>query len=59
MSGDKTANKICRTRTVRESGGSSVVTIPPPMLEFTEFSEGQEVTLSAPVAGDEIIIQIE
>jgi len=57
MSSKQTGDKICRTRTIRQSGGSTVVTIPPELLEFTQFEDGDTVSLSAAFDGDEITIQ--
>lgn len=50
-------DKIRRTRQLRQSGGSTVVTIPPEFIEFTEFEQGDDVDLVADLDGDELVIR--
>lgn len=47
---------VTRIRELRRSGGSAVVTVPPEMIEFTEFEEGQDVELTAEIGNDEIVV---
>jgi len=54
---NKMEDKICRTRQIRQSGGSTVVTIPPEFIEFAEFEQGDDVDLVADLDGDELIIR--
>lgn len=54
---DGVAKKIERKRPIRSGGGSSVITIPPIVFEFTEFGKDDEVELEADIGGDEIILR--
>jgi len=53
---DTDADKICWTRTVRESGGSVVVTIPPELLTASDLELGEPVTLSVGLSDDALTI---
>lgn len=54
---DTTKNKIRRTRQLRQSGGSTVLTIPPEFIEFTAFEQGDDANLVADFDGDELVIR--
>ncbi|WP_226043442.1 hypothetical protein [Natrinema sp. DC36] len=55
---NEAADKICRERPIRSGGGgTSVITIPPIIFEFTEFGEEDEIELEADIGGDEIVLR--
>ncbi len=54
---DTIEDEIRRTRQLRQSGGSTVVTIPPEFIEFTEFKQGDDVDLVADLNGNELTIR--
>lgn len=60
MSQKTTEDKITisRVRSIRRSGDSAVVTIPPTFLEVTKFKEGDDVELIADVGSDELTIRL-
>lgn len=51
---DRENKKIRGTRTLRESGSSSVVTIPNEIIQAVGFENGDDIELEADMFGDEI-----
>jgi len=45
------------SRALRKSGGSTVVSLPPEMLQSVGFGEGDELLIEADWGGDEIRLQ--
>lgn len=46
-----------RTRRLRESGGSKVLTIPPEVAELAAFTPGDELELEVAIGDQEIVIR--
>lgn len=55
---DQDSQTITAIRQLRKSGGSTVVTIPPEMLDLTELEAGDGAELKAEFFGDEIRLRI-
>lgn len=55
---DKDDKEVSARRKLRESGGSTVVTIPPEMLDLIDIEPGDQVELQAEMFGDEIRLRI-
>lgn len=51
---DRENQMIRGTRTLRESGSSSVVTIPNEIIQAVGFENGDDIELEADMFGDEI-----
>jgi len=54
--GDK--QEVRAKRALRRSGGSTVVTIPPEMVDLLDIELGDDVELEAEMFGDEIRLRI-
>lgn len=51
-------NRLEATRTLRSSGDSIVISIPPQLLEAAGLSEGDQVEIAAKMNGDEISFRL-
>ena len=54
---DPDTNTFKGTRTIRESGGSAVLTLPPPVLDATRLGPGDDVRLTCDVDAGTICIK--
>lgn len=55
---DKEDKEVRARRKLRKSGGSTVVTIPPEMLDLLDFELGDNVELEAEIFGDEMRLRV-
>lgn len=57
VSFDREEGKMRATRTVRESGNSVIVTIPPQILEGANFEVGDDVEISVDIESGDITVR--
>jgi len=53
---DREEGKMRATRTLRQSGGSIVLTMPRELLDNVGFEDGDELVLEADMLGDELTV---
>lgn len=54
---DRENQKIRATRSLRSSGGSTVLTIPDEVLQSVGFEEGDQIEIEAEMFGEEISLR--
>jgi len=55
---DGERQEVRATRALRQSGGSTVVTIPPEMVDLLDLELGDDLELEAEWSGDEIRLRV-
>ena len=53
---DMDAGEVVATRSLRTSGNSTVITIPPEVLDVADLAAGDDVTITADMSSGEILI---